>query len=477
MWSKMPKVGGATCGSKHTRRPSVYGRGEVNLVWAILITVAAVALAIAAMLLVRRRAPEGSYFKDGDRASGVFGVLATGFSVLLGFIIFLSFTSYDQSRSGAEQEALVLVQQVENAQFFPAPAAGDAHRRARVLRALGRQRRVGRDASRHAGRLDQPVERGDVQDIADSAAALREPAVRIRQVARPDLDARRSPSRPNPWRRGRASRHALDRALLHRDRDLRLHALLCRQWRRPGDAGDVDGLGRRGDHRDDVAALFARPSIPERSRRAEADRDEAVARDGRRGDTCRRGEGAASLRRAGKALRRERSPRGTQQAGARRDRAALRRHRRDGVERLPVDPLERRAGQGRGPRERVAHRVDQGGRACEHPDGDRRRDLHAVGRCVCAEADSACGLLLQALPCGVQAGRRRLDRDQTAEEPERAADAVRDAAVQARGARIAPTGSQPTRTPSPRRRSATSNARRTTSSLSSSSRRRCSSRA
>jgi hypothetical protein len=96
----------------------------VNLVWAILIVVAAVAVSVPAMLLVRRGAPEGSYFKDGDRASGVFGVLATGFSVLLGFIIFLSFQSYDQSRSGAEQEALVLVQQVENAQFFPAPAAG-----------------------------------------------------------------------------------------------------------------------------------------------------------------------------------------------------------------------------------------------------------------------------------------------------------------------------------------------------------------
>jgi hypothetical protein len=95
----------------------------VNLVWASLIIVAAVAVSVTAMLLVRRRAPEGSYFKDGDRASGVFGVLATGFSVLLGFIIFLSFTSYDQSRSGAEQEALVVVQQVENAQFFPAPAA------------------------------------------------------------------------------------------------------------------------------------------------------------------------------------------------------------------------------------------------------------------------------------------------------------------------------------------------------------------
>ena len=57
--------------------------------------------------------PEGSYFTDGDRASGVFGVLATGFSVLLGFIVFLAFTSYDQSRTGAETEALMVVQQVE----------------------------------------------------------------------------------------------------------------------------------------------------------------------------------------------------------------------------------------------------------------------------------------------------------------------------------------------------------------------------
>jgi hypothetical protein len=44
--------------------------------------------------------------------------------VLLGFIVFLAFQSYDQSRSGAEQEALVLVQQVENAQFFGQPARG-----------------------------------------------------------------------------------------------------------------------------------------------------------------------------------------------------------------------------------------------------------------------------------------------------------------------------------------------------------------
>jgi hypothetical protein len=95
----------------------------VNLVWGALVVAAVTAIAVAVMLAVRRRAPEGSYFSDGDRASGVFGVLATGFSVLLGFIVFLAFTSYDQSRTGADTEALVVIQQLENAQLFP-PAAG-----------------------------------------------------------------------------------------------------------------------------------------------------------------------------------------------------------------------------------------------------------------------------------------------------------------------------------------------------------------
>ena len=95
----------------------------MNVVWATLVIAAVTAPAVAAMLLVRRRAPEGSYFADGDRAAGVFGVLATGFSVLLGFIVFLAFESYDQSRAGAEEEALVLRQQVETAQFLPLPAA------------------------------------------------------------------------------------------------------------------------------------------------------------------------------------------------------------------------------------------------------------------------------------------------------------------------------------------------------------------
>ncbi len=98
---------------------------EMNLVWGVLIVVAISTTTIAAMLLVRRRAPEGSYFSDGDRASGVFGVLATGFSVLLGFIIFLSFSSYDASRTGAETEATIVAQQIQTAQFLPADAAAE----------------------------------------------------------------------------------------------------------------------------------------------------------------------------------------------------------------------------------------------------------------------------------------------------------------------------------------------------------------
>ena len=97
----------------------------MNLVWSAIVVAVTAALAVTAMLLVRRRAPEGSRFTDGDRASGVFGVLATGFSVLLGFVVFLAFESYDQSRAGAETEALVLSQQVETAQFLGAPAAGE----------------------------------------------------------------------------------------------------------------------------------------------------------------------------------------------------------------------------------------------------------------------------------------------------------------------------------------------------------------
>jgi hypothetical protein len=96
----------------------------MSLLLGVIVVIVVDAIAIGAMLLVRRHAPEGSYFTDGDRASGVFGVLATGFAIFAGFVIFLAFTTYDQSRAGAEAEALTVVQQFETAQFL-APETRD----------------------------------------------------------------------------------------------------------------------------------------------------------------------------------------------------------------------------------------------------------------------------------------------------------------------------------------------------------------
>jgi hypothetical protein len=94
----------------------------MSIVWGSVIVIVVAAVAITAMLLVRRGAPEGSRFADGDRASGVFGVLATGFALLAGFVVFLAFESFDTARSGAETEARIVAHQFETVQFLPSSA-------------------------------------------------------------------------------------------------------------------------------------------------------------------------------------------------------------------------------------------------------------------------------------------------------------------------------------------------------------------
>ena len=94
----------------------------MSIFGASVIVIGFAACAIAAMLVVRRRAPDGSYFEDGDRAAGVFGVLATGFAVLAGFVVCLAVESYDTARSGAEAEAQTVAEQFETVQFLPSPA-------------------------------------------------------------------------------------------------------------------------------------------------------------------------------------------------------------------------------------------------------------------------------------------------------------------------------------------------------------------
>src|ERR1044072_3620630 len=91
----------------------------MNLLLSAVIVVCVTAVAVTVMLLVRRRAPDGSYFEDGDRASGVFGVLATGFSITLGLIVVLALQSYGDGKTGAETEARIVAQQYETAQLMP----------------------------------------------------------------------------------------------------------------------------------------------------------------------------------------------------------------------------------------------------------------------------------------------------------------------------------------------------------------------
>jgi hypothetical protein len=150
----------------------------MSLVWGSLIVIAVAAAAVAAMLFVRRRAPEGSYFEDGDRAAGVFGVLATGFAILAGFIVVLAFQSFDDSRTGAETEARVVAHQFETVQFLPSPAASGWRGSSSATRATsctrnGRKWRTGRSgpgrtrgASRCFARLRTVVPRSASEQAA-----------------------------------------------------------------------------------------------------------------------------------------------------------------------------------------------------------------------------------------------------------------------------------------------------------------------
>ena len=197
----------------------------MNLLWAVLILACAVAVAVGAMLFVRRKAPEGSYFEDGDRASGVFGVLATGFAIFAGFVIFLAFTSYDQSRSGAEAEALVVVQQFETAQFLPVTVRD---------RLTGELICYGRSVVHQewpsmqdgtVGNAINPWARPSLHKPEAREAKDFHGRRRLREVARSDLGSRGGASRPCPRCRRHHSELGLARPLLHRGHRLRVHAV------------------------------------------------------------------------------------------------------------------------------------------------------------------------------------------------------------------------------------------------------------
>ena len=100
----------------------------MSLWQAALILVVADGVAITAMMLVRRHAPAGSYFKDTSEAAGVFAAAGTTFAVLVAFTFLLAFESYDDARNSSEEEAIAVVTLFHTAEFFRPARRDDLQR-------------------------------------------------------------------------------------------------------------------------------------------------------------------------------------------------------------------------------------------------------------------------------------------------------------------------------------------------------------
>jgi hypothetical protein len=79
------------------------------------------------MLLLRSRAPSGSFFQDTQQAAGVFAVVGTTFAVLAAFTFLLAFQSFDRARTASQDEATSTTAQFHAADLFP-PSSRDALR-------------------------------------------------------------------------------------------------------------------------------------------------------------------------------------------------------------------------------------------------------------------------------------------------------------------------------------------------------------
>src|SRR5690606_37429062 len=75
--------------------------------------------ALLASVWLRRHTPEGGFFSDSDRAAGIFGSIGTLFSVLLALVILLSVETYSDTKSHANAEADLVLEQFQLARPFP----------------------------------------------------------------------------------------------------------------------------------------------------------------------------------------------------------------------------------------------------------------------------------------------------------------------------------------------------------------------
>jgi hypothetical protein len=72
------------------------------------------------MYLVRRRSSVDHFFIEIERGAGIFAFLGTAFAVLLAFVVLAAFQSFNDGKTGAEEEAITVLQMSRTAEFFPA---------------------------------------------------------------------------------------------------------------------------------------------------------------------------------------------------------------------------------------------------------------------------------------------------------------------------------------------------------------------
>jgi hypothetical protein len=112
---------------------------------AALIILGVAALSAAGMLIVRRRAPAGTFFKDPIPGGAVYTVAGTAYMVILAFVFFIAFESYGGAKADAEEEATATLAMFHAAgPFGPRGAAGADD----LLCTRGHLGRLARDARR-----------------------------------------------------------------------------------------------------------------------------------------------------------------------------------------------------------------------------------------------------------------------------------------------------------------------------------------
>ena len=103
----------------------------MDLWLAVLVIFGAAAVSAAGMLIVRRRAPAGTYFKDPIPAGAVYTVVGTAYMVIVAFVFFVAFESYAGAKSDAEEEATATLAMFHAA--FPFDPTGRARLEGQVI--------------------------------------------------------------------------------------------------------------------------------------------------------------------------------------------------------------------------------------------------------------------------------------------------------------------------------------------------------